>query len=274
MDHKDCIIEVVYICTGDYSKYAPQFVESLKFFFPGYRKVLRIISDRCDELVGFHDDDVIITTLTKKPNMIFPCVPIHKFSWVKEMLDCTADYVFYFDADTIFREKVGYNWEHILDLMDKSLILLSKHPCYLLTDEESLKAWLYGFYIDNPTKDPQYASYIASDEYVYVITSFFAANKRIMGEFCEKVISLQLEDMTRRKSYYIPKFIDENYVNMLLDKTMRGEYTGFDFYVGEFNVLYHGEGIPMASNFGTGTYDTDSAFMFQKNMKNYKTNQR
>ena len=269
---KDKIIEIVYICTGDYCLYAKPFTESLKYFLPGYKKVLRIISDRCDEYEGFVSDDVIITTITKMPNLIYPCVPIHKMKWVDEVPCCNSDYVFYFDADTIFRECPGYNWDYLLDMMDYGSVLLSKHPCYLLKSDEKRDVWFYNFFVTNPTRDPQYASYIPDDRYTYVITSFFAANKRVMRKFCREIIRLQLEDMTYSKSYYTPRFIDENYVNMLVNKTFKGENTGFDFLVCHFNVLYDGLGFNGA--FEGGTYDSEYAFMYQKNMKDYKTNKR
>lgn len=274
MEHRNKIIEIVYICTGGYCNYAKPFTESLKYFFPGYKKILRIISDKCDEYEGFITDDVIYTTVTKKPNLIFPCVPIHKMSWVNEIPKCNSDYVFYFDADTIFREMPYYNWGHLLGIMDEGNVLLSSHPCYRLKDDDIRDYWLHYFYNMNPTKDEQYASFIGDDEYLYIITSFFAAKKRVMIDFCNKITSLQLEDMTREKSYYIPRFIDENYVNMLLWRRMKGENVGFDFYVDEFNTLYDDPEVGFTGMFKGGVYDSEMSFMFQKNMKNFKFNQR
>lgn len=274
MTHKEKIIEIVYICTGGYCNYVKPFTDSIKYFFPGYKKILRIVSDKCDEYEGFITDDIIYTTVTKKPNLIFPCVPIHKMSWVNEIPKCNSDYVFYFDADTIFRDLPNYNWEYLLDIMDNGNVLLTRHPSYLLKDENVRNKWLDWFYNSNPTRDDRYASYISDDEYLYVITSFFAAKKRVMTEFCNKVTSLQLEDMTRDKSYYIPRFIDENYVNMLLWRRMKGEEVGFDFYVASFNVFYDDPEVGFTGDFAGGTDDSDMSFMYQKNMKNFKFNQR
>ena len=261
--HDDKIIEIVYTCTGGYVNYTKPFLESLKYFFPRNRKIVRIISDGADEYKGYTDDKVIYVEVNKKPNLIYPCVPIHKMYWVNELPKMNSDYCFYFDADTIFKEVPDYNWEALFAKMDEGEIMISKHPAYILKTEEERMRWIPYFFGSNTDRNPINASYIEDKEYTYVITSFFGANTRQMHNICSKIVEMQLSDMVRERPYWIPRYIDENYFNKLVCDYEKGRSNEFTFAVDNYNTIYNMDSI-----------DVPSVFMYQKNMKDYKFNRR
>ena len=85
-----------------------------------------------------------------------------------------------------------------------------------------------------------------------------------MHRICDKIVEMQLGDMTRDNWYHIPKFIDENYFNRLVYDAEKGRGNGeFTFLVRHFNEFY-----------GLDNIQRDSVFMYQKNMKDYKFNRR
>ena len=265
MNRNDKIIEIIYTCTGGYVNYTKPFLESIKYFFPNNRKFVRIISDGAEEYAGFHDNNVIYTEVIKKPNLIYPCVPIHKMYWINEIPRMAADYTFYFDADTIFKEVPYYNWDEILDRLDEGCVMISKNPYYLHPDDGVRNYWVNTTIMDNTEKDETQGAYIDSDTpYTYVITSFFGGNSYEMHRICDKIVEMQLGDMTRDNWYHIPKFIDENYFNRLVYDAEKGRGNGeFTFLVRHFNEFY-----------GLDNIQRDSVFMYQKNMKDYKFNRR
>lgn len=263
VNYDDKIIEIVYTCTGGYVNYAELFLNSLKYFFPSNRKIVRIISDDAEKWKGFLDENIIYTEVISRPTLLYPCVPIHKMYWINEIPRTNADYIFYFDADTIFKEVPNYNWNRLFKKLDEGEVMISKHPVYISNNEAMINSYLPYFFSTNTDRNPQNASYIEDEVYTYVITSFFGANNIEMHRICNEIVSLQKEDMIRTKPYWIPMFIDENYFNKLVCNFEKGRSNNFIFSVEQYNEMYDSD-----------NKECDTVFMYQKNMKDYKFNRR
>lgn len=258
------IIEIVYICTGGYVNYTKPFLDSIKYFFPKNRKIVRIVSDGADEYAGFHDNNVILTEVIKKPSLIYPCVPMHKMYWINEIPRTSCDYCFYFDADTIFKEVPDYNWEELAEKLDEGYVMISRNPYFIEGDDNIREYWINNTIMANTEKDPTQGAYIDTNEpYEYVITSFFGGNAYEMHRICDKIVEMELGDWTRENWYHIPKYIDENYFNRLVYDYNMGRSSEFKFLVRQYNEFYDAENLP-----------GDAIFMYQKNMKDYKFNRR
>ena len=260
---KQPIIEIVYTCTGGYCNYADEFMRSLRYFFPDYRKLVRIISDGAERFRGYSDDNIIFTDVIQKPNLLYPCVPIHKMYWINEIPKSSCDYRFYFDADTIFKEVPDYNWGDIIDHLDRGYVMISYNP-FFIDKSDGHDVFISQNILENTEKDPSMASYIDADEpYDYVITSFFGANSHQMRRICQRIVDMQNTDMRREKWYHIPKYIDENYFNRLVYDYKNGRSSEFKFLTRQFNEFYDNDNEPCSD-----------VFMYQKNMKDYKFNRQ
>ena len=70
---------------------------------------------------------------------IYPTINTNKPYYINQIIkDIDADYVFYFDADTIIHENNLYNWDKIFNEMDNGKMLISQHPWYMLKNEEDI----------------------------------------------------------------------------------------------------------------------------------------
>lgn len=263
------IIEIVYIVTGSYCEYAKKFFETIKYFAPGTKKIVTILSNGLENYKDYCDGDVIATRYFPIFDLIYPCINLHKSYFIEQLPKTGADYIFYFDADTAFKEVPNYDWNRMFKTMDEGKMLISKHPMYAAKDTFSLlnitkKNWINNFYTENVTeKDPKRASYIDASEYTYVISSFFAANRITMHKINEEIIRLTRSDLTRYPRYHIPKFMDENYFNALVYDYERGNNENFKFSVEQYSELWNGNN----NNF-------DTVFIYQKNMPDFKKNRR
>lgn len=265
------MIEILYIATSTYTAYCDGFLETVKYFAPGRDKHITILSDRLSELDGTKTEDGTPITVIHMFDLLYPCINLHK-SYFLQQLDFDADYIFYFDADTKFRNVPNYDWDELFKTMDEGRVLISKHPVYALKDGESLfgwekKTWIANFCTENLTdRDPNSQAYIGYETYTYVISSFFAANNKTMRALNNLIVRMNRQDLTRSKGYHIPLFMDENYFNALASDFENGVINdGILFSVKQYSQLY---GKDRESDF------YPESFLYQKNFKDFKTNRR
>ena len=264
-------IEIVYVATNGYCNYAEGFFSTLKYFMPGVKKIVTVLTNGMDEYEGYCEGDVIKTNIIKMFDLFYPCINLHKPYFIEQLPKANTDYIFYFDADTIFKEVPDYNWEEMINDLESRKVLISKHPMYAAKDTFSLcnitkRDWIANFYTDNMTeRDVNRSAYIPEGEYTYVISSFFAARRDVMHELDKYLIKLTRSDLTRSTRYHIPQFMDENYFNALV----------YDYENGRLNQPY-GFSVKQYSELRNGDSDFyDSIFIYQKNFNNeFKTNRR
>ena len=264
-------IEIIYVATNGYCNYAEGFFSTLKYFMPGVKKIVTVLSNGLEEYDGFCEGDVIKTNVIKMFDLFYPCINLHKPYFIEQLPKANTDYIFYFDADTIFKEVPDYDWEELISELESRKVVISMHPMYAAKKTFSLYGvsrddWIANFFTDNMTeKDPKRASYIAADRYNYVISSFFAARRDVMHELNAYLIQMTRSDLTRSERYHIPQYMDENYFNALVYDYENGCLNrNFGFSVKQYSELKDGD---------SEHYDT--VFIYQKNFNNdFKTNRR
>ena len=263
------IVEIVYIVTGDYCNYAKDFFGTLKFFMPGVKKIVTVLSDKMEEYGDFTTDDVIKTNVIKMFDLIYPCINLHKSYFIEQLPNSGADYILYFDADTKFKEVNDYKWDDIFSAMDCGNVIISRHPVYAMKDGEFLfgvekKYFIENFFSTNMTeRDERRASYIPAKEYTYIISSFFGAKREVMSKLNKYIISMTRKDLTRETIYHIPPYMDENYFNAINYDFENKINSNVKFCVNQYSELLD-----------TANDEYDTVFMYQKNFKNFKTNRR
>lgn len=260
-------IEIIYFATGDYIKYFGRFIDTLPNFMPSVKKKLKIVTNKPEAVnIETLPADVIDIEVIKIFDLFYPCVNLHKTYFIQQMNHEGVDAIFYFDADTVFLNVPEYNWENFLSLMiDDGYFSISAHPFFSLSDSDKYKVRdINNLFTGMTERNPNSSAYIGAERYTYVISSFFAARTDIMLGMCRKVNNMILEDMTRRKGYHIPFYIDENYFNKIVYNCEYNIDREFSIKVGMFIRL--------------GNSDSDyypEAFLMQKNMnKEFKTSRR
>ena len=210
---KSKVIEIIYLATGSYKKFIPGFFGSLRFFFPGYSKIITVISDdlSCCKNVEV-DDSVIEFNIRKVIQLPYPFPSYFKYNYIKEFCSRKADYIFYFDADTVFIDNEFLVYDDVLKMADEN-ILLSFHPFYAYSEEEY---YIPGLIDNNTERNPEYFTCIEDETYDYVIGSFVAGNTENILKLSEKVINMMAEDLKKEgRRWYIPKYMDESYLNSI-----------------------------------------------------------
>ena len=262
-------IRIVYIATHSYCYYAKAFMESLPNFAPGMKKIVTILSDHLEDWDGYWNGDIISTTVIKMFDLYYPCINLHKAYFIEQLPPIGADYVFYFDADTLFKELPDYDWDAFFKELDEGKLAISKHPVYALKDgamlfKQEKKLWIDNFFTSNLTeKDPKSSAYIAAEEYTYVISSFFGGTRETMHKICEEIMRITRYDLSRQRGYHIPLYMDENYFNALVYDYEHNINDKFAFSVKQYSEVY---------NCDNDKYDT--IFMYQKNLGDYKWNRQ
>lgn len=263
------IIRIVYIATHSYCYYAKAFMESLPFFAPGMKKIVTILSDHLEDLDGYVNGDIISTSVIKMFDLYYPCINLHKAYFIEQLPPIGADYIFYFDADTLFQEVPNYDWEGFFKELDEGKLAISRHPVYALKDgaelfKEKKEKWIENFFTPNLTeKDPNSSAYIGAEKYTYVISSFFGGATDTMHTICKEIMRITRYDLSRQRGYHIPLYMDENYFNALVFDYQNKINDKFAFSVKQYSEVY---------DVDNDEYDT--IFMYQKNLGDYKWNRQ
>ena len=237
---KNKIIEIVYLATGSYKNFIGTFIHNIKLFFPGYKKILTIISDGLEEYNDiFICDDIIMTKVHKIMHLPYPFITYFKYNYINEFCTSNSDYLFYFDADTVFIDNPNINWENIIKTMNNSVIV-SNHIFYAFDDNNKGVESLFKY---NTEKNQKYSTYIDKDVYNYVIGSFFGGDRIEVKHLCDEIINNITNDLKNsNREWYIPKFIDEAYLNSV------AENKNVNIIKDQFVLIYYNDNILMKYN--------------------------
>lgn len=243
VEHENApVIEIIYIATNDYINYLNGFLDTIKYFYPGAKKILKILTNK-DINIEPTCEDVIKCDIIKIFDLFYPCINLHKAKFIEQIKhDESADYIFYFDADTKFIDNPKYDWESLKNSMDRGFFVMSAHPIYLVKDEELKQANLsYLFSAGVTDKVETLAPYIPADTYTYVISSFFCGKKDTILHVCKGINEMIESDMVWKKWYHIPRYSDENYFNKLVYNRENNIDKTYCIRVGYFNCIFDKE---------------------------------
>lgn len=231
------MVEVIYIATDDYSKYFEGFAETIKYFLPGVPKIVRVLSN-IEMDYSIDCEDVQRVEFIKIFDLFYPCINLNKTNFINQLKETEAEYLFYFDADTKFLPVDNEVWDNLKYFLDYDFFCISKHPFYQLKDSiEWKKNAINRFFKEFTTRDETQNSYIPQNEYTYIISSFFCANRRTMKRICEKIDEMMRGDLRRANGYKIPIFLDENYFNKIVfNAKFLGDKT-YNIKVGDYILL-------------------------------------
>lgn len=257
------MIEVIYIATDDYSKYYDDFINSIEYFFPNEKKIVRVLSNIDRSYYIPENSNIERVEYFKIFDLFYPCINLNKTYFISQLPESEAEYVFYFDADTIFFETDNSVWVNLKNDMDNGCFCIGRHPYYSISDEYSYK-WDYieNFFKFLTTRDETQVSNIPEYYYTYIISSFFCARRDIMKDVCEQVNNMTRQDLKRSNEYRIPLYMDENYFNKLV---YNWEYCGDNrnsFSVKNYILLTNSNNI----------HTEGESFIYQKN--NNESNKR
>lgn len=253
-------IQIITIATGSYNKFKENFINTIDNFFPKYAKDLIVLTDSND-INDYHLCTETKVISERLENLIYPTILINKFLFIKSRLGEKYKYCFYFDIDTLFYKCKEDVWNFIEDKIEKNIIV-STHPFYRLRDDAKLwgldKKQLLDFSF-NLCIDKRRSCVIDEMKYPYIIASFIGGKIDLMRDFADKEIELTRKDLSRFPyGYYIPPFIDENYVNYIVN------YGKYPIYAGDFNVIHKAENDEKLTQY---------VFMEQKNFGEKKERQ-
>lgn len=255
-------VQIIYYCIGKYSVFAENFIQSLEHFMPGPAKKLTIISDGLQE---YHNTDkypfISKIEVVQTPKLPYAFLLMNKFAMYRKHIDSWADYVFYFDADSICRQRENTDWISFFDLLESGRLLFSYNPHFISKD--------YHHYLFKDDKIDYYnVNHIFPPDYKEIITSFWGGARVQFERFCDYIINI-LERTYSVSSYadingwHIPRFCEEVFVNAALIHNM---YTD-DYFCGNFDVSFkHFVGF-MDNNIMIcdGYKVPDDCVVFQKN---------
>lgn len=252
------MIEVIYIATDGYSNYYDEFINSIKYFFPHDEKIVRVLSNVERDYFIPENSNVNRVEFYKIFDLFYPCVNLNKTYFITQLPKTEAEYVFYFDADTIFFPTDDSVWENLMNDMNNGRFCIGKHPYYSISEEYSYK-WRYveNFFEFLTTRDKTQVSYIPEYYYTYVISSFFCARRDIMEDVCNQVNEMTRKDMCRSNYYRMPLYMDENYFNKLVYNWEFCDDKRNNFSVKNYILLTNSNNI----------YSEGESFIFQKNNK-------
>lgn len=259
-------IQIITIATGCYKNFVPSFIESVQHFMPNDEKRITIYSDGLLEYQYYTNKYIKLINIKPLYDLIYPCININKPLFINEAIQNNADYIYWIDIDTIFKKVPYYDWNKMKNDLDSNKVLVTKHPFYILNDNEvywgrNKEESVNNLYTKNLTeKDPLRSSYIPAEKYTYINSAFWAANKTTIKRFNDKIIELTRQDLKRYPyGYRVPNYMDENYVNKIVYLYTTGKSKEFDFEINSYTALCN-----MKSN------EPDTVFMYQKNKEELK----
>lgn len=257
-------IDIFTLVTGPYNAYFSNFLNSIGNFFPDNKKRIHIASDGLNEYNGksFENLSVENIEVTHIIDLPFPLIPIQKTYMQKNYVTLDMDYVFYFDIDTIFLNRDNSVWEFLFNQIEvNNSVVLSKHPHHDAFPDRIWNLVEFNFeskaYIPNDTHTPDTVNDIDWEKYDRHIISSFWGGKREnvlkMGEYVNVMFKYDL-----RIIRYLPKFVDENYINRLIFDVDTGIVKDLKFYVDEHLVIIPGYeySVPTPNIFLMQKYDT------------------
>lgn len=251
-------IEIVYICTSTYKNYTGKFLESLQYFFPNTAKILKILTDDVFSIKQLAEEtnnlDNVTLDIIKITDLPYPLINLGKFAYIYDYLDENANYVFYFDADTMFIEKDSQYWNNLENVLNSGKLLLSPVVTYSLAfypdeyreDERPYRIWDMEIFKNRCEERITSQLYdklnIPDPSYVWASTSFIAGTYNTMKLFLDKANRKVQEVMVNPtidgiNEYIIPRLFDESVANKMIYDSYIGKDLDITYYVKPYAVL-------------------------------------
>lgn len=261
-DFKQETLDIFTLVTGPYTAFFYKFLASIKRFFPDNKKRIHIASDGLEMYNGKSFEELHIESIDVKHiiDLPYPLVPIQKTYMQKNYVTDDMKYVFYFDIDTIFLESSDETWEFLFNKIEnENCIVLSKHPHHnafpnliwnLVEYNTESKAYIPDD-IHGEVSDEEREKYDR-----HVISSFWggkASNVLRMDDYVNAMFKYDLKAVR-----YLPKFVDENYIDKVVWQTSVGEVNDIKFYIDEHLISIPGYNfnVPTPHIFLLQKYDT------------------
>lgn len=175
-------IQLFYIATSVYNKFADDYFESVPNVFPDAEKKIDIFTDDTEYYNKFRSDHFYEFTLHKIFQLPYPILPLMKFSYMKNYIDYDVDIVIFVDADSIFVEKSQMFWNNLYSLININKVLISYHTLYVPITHPNIYKNHTGLYYDVMflhdflrEKDQNKKSYIPNLEHTWIQSCFCVA---------------------------------------------------------------------------------------------------
>lgn len=196
-------VGVFYVATGNYTQFFDDFYKTAKEKLLTDSKVTYYVyTDKLEYFEKYRaNGDLVLSLVEHKPFPYPTLFRYHFFSNNKEIWQ-QEDYMIFFNANTVFKEKVGYE---------------------LIPTKESLKCWSLPVYnnktyeylpFEKRQESAAYIPYQVNKQYTYVQGGFIAAYSplfKLLVEYMKK-----LTDIDQAKGI-TPVWNDESYLNKLVN---------------------------------------------------------
>lgn len=220
-------IDIFTLVTGPYTAFFPKFLDTIENFFPENPKRIHIASDGLSSFNGESMIDNIVSIDVKHIiDLPFPLIPIQKTYMQKNYVTADMKYVFYFDIDTVFLAAPSDTWEFLFNKIEEGNIIMSKHPHH-----DAHPEYVWNLVEENVDSK----AYIPEEYNEHIISSFWggkAENVLKMDDYVNDMFKYDL-----KINRYLPKFVDENYINRIIWGTKKGEITDISFYDCEHFII-------------------------------------
>ena len=244
-------IQIIYICNDNYKKYSEKFFSTINYFMPGYEKLLTVVTDDIGYFKFLNDlelNNIYIEYYIIPSEIPYPCVNLSKFAYVKSYISKDYDYIFYFDADTYFIEAEQMKWDMLVDRMDNDFLTMSYHTAIISSfldlgngsDRRLGHIELSKNVCDERPGSILYDSLGVKDPtHIWIISSFFCANRRTMLKFTDMANKRIKKEMVGEKvdgipSYNVPRLYDETIANKMVQEYRAGLNNDMKFNIDYF----------------------------------------
>lgn len=200
-------IDIFYIATGVYLSYFDNFIATIKYFFPESEKYVHVITDT--NLATTYDIPNVHIDINVIINLPYPLVALLKTTYIKHFMTDDMEYVFYFDADTIFLNKDKVYWDNLKENIEQGNIIMPLHPIHDHTPH---------YIVDNNTSE----AYLPIENFkAAIISSFYGGKASEVKKLIDMVNYMVKRDLNREENdvyyHYIPAFFDEDYINKIVN---------------------------------------------------------
>lgn len=188
-------IAIFYIATGDYKDCFPLFLTSVKSFFPGVTKIIKVISDDLTEYNNYNDtvNKIKVEICPRINNYPWPIITLYKHWHILENLDEACEFSCYFNANSVIFPNDVKLWCNF-----------NKLNCTYHSFGESYNPFDY----ININKNS--SAYLENNTYKYIQAGFFFGKTSIVKKLCEDIIQMIKKDCAK---HLFAQWHDESYMN-------------------------------------------------------------
>lgn len=224
-------IAIYYIATNVYCEMFDEFINSLKYFMPNYKKIVVLLSDSLHQWNNYVEpENHIEVRHTYITNYPWPVITLYKHYLCSEHKIDDADYCCYCNADTVFNKHYNYTGNEF----DFSKVNLTYHTISAFEESTIEKAnvqnincavcsLFYHILQDNPDKP-------------YCQASFFFAKSDLFYSMCDEITEMVFRDVNH--NFSIMRWQDESYLNCwaLLNED-KCNYKQYALYYTDNNIM-------------------------------------